>query len=49
MQHKPWGPHLAEQPDELLAELNGQKRPDRIAELLRIAQSRSRRIFAERG
>jgi hypothetical protein len=30
-----WGPVLSRQPDALLAELNGPKRPERLTELLR--------------
>lgn len=32
-----WGPALSRQPDALVAELNGPKRPARLAELLRSA------------
>lgn len=32
-----WGPALSSQPDALVAELNGPKRPERLAELLRSA------------
>jgi hypothetical protein len=32
-----WGPVLVHQPDALVTELNGLKRPERLAELLRSA------------
>lgn len=34
-QKKQWGPVFGSQPDAVLAELNGAKRPERLTELLR--------------
>jgi hypothetical protein len=30
-----WGEHYSQYPEQLLAELNGEKRPERITELIR--------------
>lgn len=45
-----WGPTLAEQPDELLHELNGQRRAARLNVLVsRIRLNRSKGVTRSRG
>jgi len=48
MQKKWWGQTFQSRPDELLAELNGAKRPARLVELVRHGEKASRKRTGRR-